>query len=370
MSQGDIILFTGPSLPRPCDVEDRLPIRRLGPAAQGDLLKAALARPRAIILLDGYFEALPAVYHKEILWALSQGIPVYGAASIGALRACELGSFGMIGVGEIFDAFAQFRLEADDEVALIHAPEEVGFANLSEPLVNIRWTLDAAVAAQVVERQLADALVAAARRRFYPDRSFVSLLEDCAVLDPAAADRLELWLPEGRIDQKNRDALACMQRVESDWLNDTLPDAPAFEFRHTDAFETLLTGVLSHNPINDPEVLIRCKTASGDRFDALRLAAEIDALALALDQHSGQPVPGEDLVRAVSEFRQQHRLLDQQALQHWLSRNGVDIDALSRKLEESARIARARQQIEPHLNDRMRDLLVFARGASQPGDKG
>ncbi len=67
-------------------------------------------------------------------------------------------------------------------------------------------------------------------------------------------------------------------------------------------------------------------------------------------------------VRAVSEFHQ--------ALHHWLSRNGVDIDALSRKMEESARIARARQQIEPHLNDRMRDLLVFAQGSSQPADKG
>ena len=42
----------------------------------------------------GAFASVPAVRHKEILWALSEGIPVIGAASIGALRAAELTAFG------------------------------------------------------------------------------------------------------------------------------------------------------------------------------------------------------------------------------------------------------------------------------------
>ena len=62
-------------------------------------VEVALERPVAIGLIDGYFERVPSVSHKEILWAMSQGIVVIGAASMGALRAAELAPFGMLGVG-------------------------------------------------------------------------------------------------------------------------------------------------------------------------------------------------------------------------------------------------------------------------------
>jgi hypothetical protein len=65
------------------------------------LYRAALAHPAAIGVIDGYFEVVPTVWHKEILWAMAQGIHVFGAASIGALRAAELDSFGMRGVGRL-----------------------------------------------------------------------------------------------------------------------------------------------------------------------------------------------------------------------------------------------------------------------------
>ncbi|MDO8943743.1 MAG: TfuA-like protein, partial [Desulfobacterales bacterium] len=64
-----------------------------GPAAQGDVYRAALERPSAIGIIDGYFDRVPSVWHKEILWAMSQGVPVFGGASMGALRAAELETF-------------------------------------------------------------------------------------------------------------------------------------------------------------------------------------------------------------------------------------------------------------------------------------
>ena len=60
---------------------------------------------------------------------------------MGALRAAELHVFGMQGVGRIFEAYRDDSLEDDDEVAVLHAPEEAGFLPLSEPMVNIRTTL-------------------------------------------------------------------------------------------------------------------------------------------------------------------------------------------------------------------------------------
>src|SRR6185503_19851746 len=83
----------------------------------------------------------PAVWHKEILWAMSEGIHVFVSGSMGALRAAELASFGMIGVGAVFEAYRDGVLEDDDEVAVVHAAAEHDYRAGSEALVNIRATL-------------------------------------------------------------------------------------------------------------------------------------------------------------------------------------------------------------------------------------
>src|SRR6185295_3385107 len=77
------------------------------PASHGDIYRATLSPhpPRIIGVIDGAFRTVPAVRHKEILWAMTEGIHVFGAASMGALRASELADFGMIGVGEIFQRY-------------------------------------------------------------------------------------------------------------------------------------------------------------------------------------------------------------------------------------------------------------------------
>ena len=67
------------------------------------------SRPAVIGIIDGYFEIVPTVWHKEILWAMAQGIHVFGAASIGALRAAELDAFGMRGIGRIYEAVPRRR---------------------------------------------------------------------------------------------------------------------------------------------------------------------------------------------------------------------------------------------------------------------
>ena len=50
---------------------------------------------RAQVIVDGSFQWTPAVWHKEILWAMGRGVHVFGAASMGALRAAELDGFGL-----------------------------------------------------------------------------------------------------------------------------------------------------------------------------------------------------------------------------------------------------------------------------------
>ena len=99
----------------------------LPPARQGDIYRAVRHyAPRAIGLIDGAFAEVRAVWHREILWALSQGVHVFGAASMGALRAVELAPFGMRGVGAVYQAYQtgvwpgfDELFEDDDEVAVL-----------------------------------------------------------------------------------------------------------------------------------------------------------------------------------------------------------------------------------------------------------
>src|SRR5206468_4971333 len=134
------VVFAGPSLPPP--LRPAVPeLDWCPPVRQGEFYRAAVERPAIIGLIDGYFEVMPSVWHKEVLWAMAQGIHVYGASSMGALRAAELAAFGMIGVGAIFEAYRDGAIEDDDEVAVVHGPPELGYVQLSEAMVNIRATI-------------------------------------------------------------------------------------------------------------------------------------------------------------------------------------------------------------------------------------
>ncbi|GAA1456715.1 TfuA-like protein [Nocardiopsis exhalans] len=209
------VVFLGPTLPV-AEARAVLEADYRPPAAQGDLYRAALDRPPAICLVDGYFSRVPAVWHKEVLWAMQQGVHVFGSSSMGALRAAELDTFGMVGVGRVYEAYRDGELEADDEVAVAHGPAESGYRAVSDALVNIRATLGAAVADGAVSAKVAGELVEVARGLFYPDRSYPQLLEAAAArgIDPAEISELRSRLPELRVDRKRLDALELLRTVD------------------------------------------------------------------------------------------------------------------------------------------------------------
>ncbi len=170
-----VFIFLGPTLSWQ-DARTEFDATYLPPVAQGDLYRAAREKPFAIGIIDGYFERLPAVWHKEILWALSQRIHVFGAASMGALRAAELARFGMQGVGEIYQAFASGKIEDDDEVAVAHGDASSGFRAASEAMVNIRATLAQAQAQGAIAGDFRRRIETLAKDTFYPERSYPHIL--------------------------------------------------------------------------------------------------------------------------------------------------------------------------------------------------
>jgi hypothetical protein len=234
------IVFVGPTLsPRWRPTGERLWQWR-PPVRQGELYRAALEeRPRVIGIVDGYFEVVPTVWHKEILWAMAQGIHVFGTASIGALRAAELAAFGMRGIGRVFEDFRDGVLQDDDEVAVLHGPGELGYPAVTEAMVNIRATLAAAVAQGIIAGAVAVALVAIGKRLFYKERTWNAVLDEASnAAGPAAATLGDFaaWLPAGRVDQKRLDAEAMLAAIRAHRAADPGPMRVTYKFADTAAW--------------------------------------------------------------------------------------------------------------------------------------
>lgn len=187
------IIFLGPSL-RPRDARDLLDATYRPPAGQGDLLRAAQERPPAIGLIDGIFKDAPTVRHREILWAMAHGVPVFGASSMGALRAAELAPQGMIGVGLIYRWFRRFPLLPDDAVAVTHGPAELGSPALSDAMVDIRRSFSAARRHGALTQSEERAQVARIASQPFPDRNLPSRLDQYRISQKAADARALLQI--------------------------------------------------------------------------------------------------------------------------------------------------------------------------------
>lgn len=244
MSPARILVFAGPSLPpqrRPSDPR----LVWLPPARAGDAMALDAARGDRVLLIDGVFDTSPSIRHKELLMLLSRGVVVIGAASMGALRAVELAPFGMIGVGDVYRAYADGRLTGDDEVALLHGPAQVGWEPLTEALVNVRATLQRAVRARRLEPDAARRLRRLAAAMFYKTRTWPALL-DAAAADGLDVAAFEGWLVSGRVDLKAIDARRAVELA----LDAELP-APLCEPPPATSFTAELARGLASRPALD-----------------------------------------------------------------------------------------------------------------------
>jgi len=174
----DTVVFLGPSMPleeahRLLDAEFLPPIRR------GDIARLPNSI-RFIGIIDGEFFQHLAVSPKEIINALSRGIKVFGSSSMGALRAAETHTFGMVGIGRIFEQFRDGILDADDEVAVAYEPGT--YRALSDAMVNIRESLALARNAGIITESQHDALISAIKARYFPHRTWRALEQICPPL--------------------------------------------------------------------------------------------------------------------------------------------------------------------------------------------
>lgn len=209
------ILFGGPSL-EGIDLSGKKLVL-LPPACQGDLLRYVKElKPNAVGLLDCElpYRDIPT-WHKEIIYTLNLGIPVAGAAAVGAHRAAELASFGMEGVGSIYQRIASGELERDDEVIGDWEKTESGIKKLSLPLVVMRDAIFAAEKEGVISKDTVKVLTETAQGLFWRIRTWDSLFNKAFSqgLDEERLAPFRSWLPKAQ-DTVRKDASALIKRLE------------------------------------------------------------------------------------------------------------------------------------------------------------
>jgi hypothetical protein len=331
---------------------------------------------------------------------MSRGVTVYGAASMGALRAAELAAFGMVGVGDVFEAYARGELD-DDEVAVTHEAAERGYRATSEAMVNLRATLALAVREAVLSDGAAQGLLERQKARFYPERSLQSLTADASELLPASEARpLCRWLGErGAVNQKLADARALMGRIVADMAKGPPePHGRALpEFPHTNAWQALVERVTaslgapsdseparvdsapaaaasSCGALEGAEVApdIRATLADLEPRDAVlhtriwQLALE-RALAVSLAQLLEHEVDGARVQAEANRVRRELGLLTPEQTSEWLQANDLDVAGFSRLATDAVLAADlagpVRQAIDRQLADVLRLLGHYPRAS-------
>ncbi|EHS52394.1 TfuA-like core domain-containing protein [Rhizobium sp. PDO1-076] len=224
------VVFAGPSI----HGLDRAPFSAMTfkpPAAAGDVLAAVRSGARIIGLIDGLYGDCAAVWHKELLYALSRGIIVIGAASMGALRAVECEMFGMLGLGQVFEQYRLGTRVSDADVALSHGPAELDFCPLTVSLVDAEATIEGL--RDTLDQTQCQRLIAAARSVHFSRRTWKAVV----ALAGYDAD-IASTCARNMVSVKKADALLLLQMVQDGGMPGAAP--PEWTFQETVFFRNLL----------------------------------------------------------------------------------------------------------------------------------
>ena len=334
-----VVVFLGPSMPIE-EARSILDALYLPPARQGDVMSALVNYQPAIIgLVDGEFSQALAVWHKEILFALEQGTRVFGAASMGALRAAETEHFGMMGVGDIFAMYRDGVLRGDDEVALQFAPASDGYRNLSLPLVNIRATLKRALEQKRIGGIECDHAIRLAKSTFFRDRTSTKLRASMlrAGFDPESADRIYEALENRYVDMKRADARKLLMSISK--CPAELPVKRDWILSRSEHFKKSLNAErnVRHDGVDvSLGQIARCNALHDPAYNENSFNARNRMLALMLAEVLKVTATNNDIDTEAQRFRRKEGLAEPTEFESWLKRNDMDESSFRSLMEEIA----------------------------------
>ena len=212
-----IILYTGLSISFDeaksiLNSNDNIEVIYKRPIKRGDLKEALKEKPDIIGIIDGVFHQNSAVGHREILEVINNGIKVYGASSMGALRASELDVLGMIGVGYCYNEYTSGNVESDDDVAVMLDSDTL--KALSIPLISMDYVFKNAVNKNIITQKQKDDLIAIAKKTYYPKRNYAQTLKE-SNLDDEIKEKLIDFIRLSK-DIKKEDAILLLETIKKD----------------------------------------------------------------------------------------------------------------------------------------------------------
>ena len=189
-----IIVYAGLSIPfdeakEILDSTDDVEVIYKRPIQRGDLGQALKEHPDIIAIIDGVFHQNSAVGHKEILNAMKNGVKVYGASSMGALRASELDTLGMTGAGYVYNQYATGEVDSDDDVAVMLDGETL--EAISVPLINMKYVFENAVSEGIITDDEKEELLKTAKKTYYPKRNYAKTLNDSSLDDAEKSELID-----------------------------------------------------------------------------------------------------------------------------------------------------------------------------------
>jgi len=214
-----IIIYLGPSLPLEeakyiLSSDKKREVVYAPPIRRGDIPKAVSEGFDIIGIIDGIFFRESAVSPRELMEVLKSGVKIYGASSMGALRASELDRHGMIGVGKIYQWYRGGILNSDDEVALSFDSEE--FIPISEPLVNIRETIKKATNENIISPEESEIIFKSAKSLYFPERRWDKIIENSEKTLGTKLSNFSLFVKDNRVDIKKEDATLLLKKIDED----------------------------------------------------------------------------------------------------------------------------------------------------------
>ena len=211
-----ILIYTGLSIPfeearQILDSSDDVEVIYKRPIKRGDLGHDIKENPDIIGIIDGVFHQNSAVGHREILDVMKRGIKVFGASSMGALRASELDSLGMQGIGYCYNQYASGIIDSDDDVAVMLDSESL--EALSVPLISMDYVFANAVSENILTPDEKDELVEISKSTFYPKRNYANTLAKSS-LDDEKKSKLINFIRESE-DIKKQDAKELLNFIKN-----------------------------------------------------------------------------------------------------------------------------------------------------------
>jgi hypothetical protein len=369
-----VYIFLGPSL-SVVKAQRLLQVTYLPPVQQGDVLQLIKMQPAVIGIIDGFFETVPSVWHKEILAALSQGVHVFGAASMGALRAAELEPFGMVGVGRVFEWYRDGVITADDEVAVAHGREETNYSRISDALVDIREACEDAALQNILPFDLAEQFVQIGKRMFFADRSYNAIAHQAAQMGVSrdVIVRFLEFIKHRGPGVKERDAMALLLRINGVCTTPLQPFQATFTLEPTEFLERLHNEVqfaqvtqLGGPPADDFEILRGVATLS-----TLRKKSLLRILARQEAERLGWRLTEEEVQEKANILCMQAGLEEPERVLAWMEREGLSEASFWQFINDACLIDKLERlhghAIERNLADQLR--LATAHECFAPAER-